>query len=124
MSSTASTALYLPKISEVDAADHTIGAFKSDLDKFKSAAETFVRFVSLNDGMFLEKAGIEVREQRRNADPAIIARLLVFADEVLDDVDQIREDALALRRDLLTAYREFVIERHLWREHEEERVDA
>jgi hypothetical protein len=116
MTAATGSALSLPPISAVDAADESLGSFKSELASMKLEAATFVSFVPLDDAHFLDQAGIEVQEPRRHIDPALIARLLVFADDILDDVEYIRKDALALRGSLLTAYREFVIEGRCWRE--------
>ena len=123
MAATVGPALTLPAISRVDVADRRIGDFMGDLEKFRRQAETFASFVPLDDAYFLERAGIEVQEQRRHADPAIIARLLVFAVDVLEDADRIREDALALRGHLLAAYHQFVVERSSWREQEASDAD-
>jgi hypothetical protein len=101
----------LPSISEVDRADEKLGSFMSDLDFFASDVAAFVREdVSLEDAAFMARAGIAVEEKCRYTDPATIVRLLVFADETLDDLDRIRDDAQKLRGDLLWAYRECVIE--------------
>jgi hypothetical protein len=58
----------------------------------------------------MDRAGIAVDEKRRYADPATIARLLVFADDTLEDLERIRCDAEKLRRDLLWVYRDCVME--------------
>ena len=111
MSTTTTPAVRLPPISEVDRADEKLGSFKSDLDSIRSQTKVFAgNDVSLEDATFLSKTGVEFAERPRSTDPATIARLLVFADEVLDDVEDIREDAKKLRQDLLWAYRMFVIE--------------
>ena len=44
-------------------------------------------------------------------DPAVVARLLVFANELEDDAKAIGEQAAQLKRSLLMAYRNNVIER-------------
>jgi hypothetical protein len=106
------TMQFLPSISEVDVADDAIGKFLSDLDWFASAAEKFRGDdVSLEDHVFMDRNGIEFENAPRHVDPAIIARLLVFADEAIDDADKIKRDAERLRGELLTIYRGFVIER-------------
>jgi hypothetical protein len=101
----------LPRISDVDRVNAKLGSVMSDLDVLASnVAAFFTDDVSHDDAVFMERAGIAVDEKQRHADPATIARLLVFADETLNDLETIRDYALRLRRDLLVAYREFVLE--------------
>lgn len=108
-----SQTLALPAPSVVDAAEAHLGELLSELDSFVHAAEVFSGHqLPLEDAVFLSRNGIEPDpEPSRHVDPAIIARLLVFADELLDDVDAIRAHAENLRRLLLTSYRRHVIER-------------
>jgi hypothetical protein len=103
--------VFLPRISDVDAADNKLGSFMSDLDSLTSDVETFSRdAVPLDDADFLHRASIAYEDRERHADPATIARLLVFADEGLEVAGRIREDATRLRKALLAIYREQVIE--------------
>jgi hypothetical protein len=104
----------LPSISDVDRADDKLAGFISDLDAFASRAhEKYVSAgVSLEDAAFMVESGIAVEPSDAAAsDPAVIARLLVFADEVIDEVELIEQRAIALRHALLVGYRETVIER-------------
>lgn len=105
------TALTLPPISAVDEADHKLGSFISDLDHLRSEAERFAgESVSLDDAVFLNHAGVEIDEPPREADPALFARLLVFANETIEDAEHIAEDARKLRSALLDAYRYLLID--------------
>jgi hypothetical protein len=102
---------FLPRISDVDTADEHLGRFMSALDSFASEVDAFSRDpVPLDDAHFLFKAGIEYEHRERHADPATIARLLVFADEVLDNLEYVRAEATRLRKALLTIYRYQIIE--------------
>jgi hypothetical protein len=102
----------LPAISVVDRADNYAGLLLSELDSITSAVERFAgEEVSLEDAVFLDRHGIALDEEEvRNADPALIARLLVFANELEVDAETIREDAARLRTALLAIYRENVYE--------------
>ncbi|MGH2921824.1 MAG: hypothetical protein ACRDKU_07160 [Gaiellaceae bacterium] len=103
--------LMLPQISEIDEADDLAARFGSALDDFTTRAEKYIgNDVKLDDAAFLLANGIAVDERPRHADPALFARLLVFADDALDEAERIAEDARRLRRALLVGYREFVID--------------
>jgi hypothetical protein len=116
------TPVRLPTISEIDRAYHRLGQFISDLDMLAAATEQFAtgESVPIEDYVFMRDNGIAVGDDatsaaRRETDPAVIARLLVLAIELEDDADEIRKDAARLREQAVTAYREYVIERHLYR---------
>jgi len=102
----------LPSISVIDAADEKMGSFLSDLDDFTSSVKALAsNSVPLQDAVFMSKAGIDFEEPPTYIDPALVARLLVFTDEILaDDLDTLRRDAESLRSDLLWIYRMQVIE--------------
>jgi hypothetical protein len=101
----------LPTIASVDRADAHVGKLMSDLEGITMAVERFAGDdVSLEDAVFMTEAGIAVGQPRRDAEPATFARLLVFADELLGDTEQIAELAQRLRSALLLSYREAVIE--------------
>jgi hypothetical protein len=104
--------LFLPAISAVDAADEKIGSFLSDLDMITSDVAIFAGDeMPLADAVFMSKHGIKIPTGRpRHADPATIARLLVFANEIVDDADSIKRDAEKLREALLSIYRNHVID--------------
>jgi hypothetical protein len=103
---------FLPSISTVDEADDLLARFLSRLEDFAVTAESFGSDpVSLEDAHFLDRAGIDFEHRERIADPATIARLLVFADETLDDADTVRREAARLREALLVIYRYLVIDR-------------
>jgi hypothetical protein len=52
---------------------------------------------------------------RRATDPAVIARLLVLAAELAQDVEAISRYAEVIQEGAIRSYREYVIERHLYR---------
>jgi hypothetical protein len=52
---------------------------------------------------------------RRATDPAVIARLLVFATELEDDAEAITTYAREIREGAITAYRQYVIERRSYK---------
>ena len=113
MSATTTPAdIRLPAISHVDRADDRFGLFRSDLDSLRSQLEQFGGDdMPIADAVFLYDNGITLDEQEpREVDPAILARLLVFADELLDDLDSVAEDAKRLRSAVLDNYRHLVIE--------------
>ena len=104
--------MYLPGISEVDDADGKLGSLLSDLDVFVRATEQFSGDdIPLEEALFLDKSGIAFENAPRHVDPAVIARLLVFAEEALDDAEKIRDQPESLRSALLSIYRNYVIER-------------
>ena len=103
--------MFLPSISEVEEADERCGLFMSSLDALASSVEALSsNDHSHEDEWFAEKNGIELEHRPRYISPATLARGLVFADEVLDDLDVIRENATKLRAALLRLYRYKVIE--------------
>jgi hypothetical protein len=79
----------------------------SDVERFATEPDEVVE-----DAVFLSRHGIAGpdEKERRHADPAIIARLLVFADELEGDAESLRDYALRLRGSLLSIYREYVFE--------------
>jgi hypothetical protein len=114
----------LPAISEIDRAYEGLGKFISDLDMIVSEAEEFAtgESVPVEDYVFMREHGIAVGDDtitaaRLATDPAVIARLLVLSIELEDDADTIHRDALRLREQAVTAYREYVIERRSYRAH-------
>jgi hypothetical protein len=101
----------LPAISAVDRADEHLGLLLSDLDWMTSDVASFAgESVSLDDAVFLMSHHIEVGEPERHVDPAIIARLLVFANELESDAESIREYSNQLRDSLLSIYRQRLCE--------------
>ena len=103
--------MFLPSISEVDEADEALGQLTSRLEDLASTVDRLDgNDHSLEDELFAEKSGIELERSPRYIDPAALARALVFADEVLDDLGPIRENAMKLRQALLNLYRFHVIE--------------
>jgi hypothetical protein len=111
MASTSIPLKPLPTISAVDRADNHLGMLLSDLDWMSSHIERFAdEEVSLEDAVFRTDNGIDVDEAPRHVDPAIIARLLVFANELEVDAEAIREYAGRLRASLLSIYRQHLVE--------------
>jgi hypothetical protein len=107
----------LPAISVVDRADDHLGRLLSDVDAMTSAVESFVGDgMPLHDFLFLRQSGIAIEDSPRHPDPATLARLLVFANELADDAKAIEDYAQRLRAALLTTYRECIIDRRLQRE--------
>ncbi len=103
---------YLPSISEVHAADEALGRFMSELNHFAGVARTFRDSdVPLDDAFFLSRSGIGFEDAPRHVDTAVIARLLVFADDAIEVADVIRDEAAGLRQTMLHIYRDYVIDR-------------
>ena len=104
--------LALPSVEEVDAVDEKLGSFLSDLDDFASRVQGLVEPAkSLEDCSFLVRAGIAVGDEApSNLDPAVFARLLVFADELLGDAQHITDYAAKMGQNLLWIHREVVLD--------------
>jgi hypothetical protein len=65
----------------------------------------------MQDAVFLSRNGIALEAQDpREVDPALLARLLVFADELCDDIESTADDAQRLRSAVLICYRHLVLE--------------
>ncbi len=105
------TILRLPSVDEINLADDQLAAAKSALDDFTSRAQAFVGLVeTIPEGVTLEDFIADQAATEREVDVEALARLLVFADELLEDADDIRAYAIALRQHLLTSYRSYVLE--------------
>jgi hypothetical protein len=100
----------LPPISDVDKADELIGGFLSDLDDLHRRVNELTRTVPLEDLAFTEANGIQLDNRPVHIEPAAVARLLVFADEVIEDAAHIAEYAEKIRGGVLRLYRNHVIE--------------
>jgi hypothetical protein len=105
-----------PTVEEIEAADNRSAGLLSDLDHFKTLAEKYVEADSVTelDDETLKAwlvGGIVPPTTPRDFDADAIARLLVFADDMLGDLPTIEQDARAIRDAALTAYRHYVIER-------------
>lgn len=98
----------LPPISKVDHADSHLGLFLSDLDSLTSEVERFA--YETDDAAFLAIHGIASDEGKRVVDPATVARLLVFADELETDAKAVLDYGQKLRAALLSVYRENILE--------------
>jgi hypothetical protein len=109
---TTTEARALPSIRAIDAADERIGTFLSDLDDFRHRVAILCgENVSIEDASFMLKTGIEIDPEPAHVDPAVLARLLVLVDDVLvNDLETIKRDAEDIRTNLLSLYRENVIE--------------
>ncbi len=98
--------LFLPTISAVDEADELACTLMSSLDQLAAAAERFA-----GDDVPRNESGIPLEEPPpRHVDPAVVARLLVFSNQLEGDIDTIGEYTERLRDALLRAYVELVRE--------------
>ena len=96
----------LPNGAEVDLADYKIGSVMSDLDSIRSALERCAGdTISLREYRYREAEGIALPESP-GYDPDELARLVVFATDVLADVETIRDDARAIQETARHLYHE------------------
>jgi hypothetical protein len=102
----------LPAISDVDRADDHLGHLLSDLDSLTSEIERYAgETVPIGDHVFLSANGIAPDDEPDEyVDPAIIARLLVFANELEEDGETVLDYGRRIRGSLLWIYRERVFE--------------
>lgn len=106
-----SEALTLPPVADVDAADHKLASFCSDLDAFVMKVEKLAGgTISLADAALAKTAGVELEEQEVDVDRAACARMLVFAEETVGDAKEMQKLAERLRRALVSVYRFEVLE--------------
>jgi hypothetical protein len=111
MSTTLKRLKPLPTISQVDRADDHLGLLLSDLDWMTSDVASFSDSTErMDDAVFLSRHGIADDPEHRYVEPATIARLLVFADELEGDAEALREYAVRLRGSLLWIYRQHIFE--------------
>jgi hypothetical protein len=102
----------LPSIHEVDEADNQLGSFLSDLDHLVSTVKTLAGGdLSLEEATRLVEVGKPLPHHHLHIDPAVFARLLVFADELERVAQSVKKDAGELRFSLLSLYRFEVIEK-------------
>lgn len=95
----------LPSRAEVDLADYKIGSLMSDLNWIRSTIEDCEGdTISLREYQYQQAEGI-VPPEPPDYDPDELARLVVFATDVLADVETLRDDARAIQE----------VARHLYR---------
>lgn len=96
----------LPTSDELELADYKLGSFASDLDWIKSMLERCSR-----DDITPEEY-LRLRDEGGELPPAPeydrdeLARIVVFATDVLSDLDAIRKDAEAIQAEALDLYHE------------------
>jgi hypothetical protein len=101
----------LPAISDVDRADDHLGHLLSALDSLTDEIEHYAEGAHIEDYVFLTGNGIAPDDEPDEyVDPAIIARLLVFANELEEDGEAVVEYGRRIRGSLLWIYRERVFE--------------
>ena len=98
--------LSLPTLEEVEATDHKLGSALSDLDDFAHRVERMCGDTqSVDDYAFMVTAKVTLPSEPIAYDGERFARLLVFADELVEDAERLRKDAERLRAHLLQLYR-------------------
>ena len=96
----------LPSRSELELADYKIGSFLSDLDSMLSAVKGLSpNSITVEEYLRLTEAGEEL-PATPPLDEAELARIVVFATEVLGDAERIAELAQALQREAAALHRE------------------
>ena len=92
----------LPTDEELDLAEHKVGIYMSDLDwivdKLRSASNT----ISIDE--FLRRRAEGEEPEEAEYDPAQLARIVVFAQHVIEDAEEIRQHGAELRRLALSLY--------------------
>jgi hypothetical protein len=87
----------LPSRAEVDLADYKIGSVMSDLDSIHTTIQSCAGdTISLQEYRYRQAEGFAFPDAPEY-DPDELARLVVFATDVLADVETIREDARAIQ---------------------------
>jgi hypothetical protein len=85
----------LPSSADLDLADYKIGSFGSDLDHLRMALKACSNVITPEEYLRQHAAGIEPEESEYDRDE--LARIIVFATDVLNDLAGIREDAEAIQ---------------------------
>lgn len=107
MSATATRVPRLPTLNDIEEADNKLGSFMSSLDWFTSEAEAIDkgREIPLDVAAAMIRNNVEFEDSfPYEHDDKTFARLLVFADELLNDAESIERDAHRLRQALLGIY--------------------
>jgi hypothetical protein len=104
----------LPSIVTVNEIEEKLGLFLSDLDALEGDVSKLDGDpISLEEHVMLDKMGVRWPERELDIRPDVLARLLVFANELEDDVQRITEHGRRLRTSLLSLYRLQVVEKGL-----------
>jgi hypothetical protein len=98
----------LPSLEEIELADHKVCSFTSDLNELRSALERCDGdVVTIEEYVYRQAEGFEhPAGPPRDYDTNRLARIVVFATEVLRDLDLIKTDAEAIQEAALRLHRE------------------
>jgi hypothetical protein len=106
MPSKTNAAPTLPTEEAIELAEYKLGSFTSDLDAIRGQLERCSRSGSVEEFLRLREQGVEEDVEGGEYDRGELARLVVFASDVLGDVEAIRRDAEAIRREALALFHE------------------
>jgi len=92
----------LPTDEQIDGAYEKLGSARSDLDSFVTDVESHTNIVT-EEGLALLLSGEPIAEGER-LDMDMLARIVVFATDVLDDVAALGKDARKLLEEARALY--------------------
>lgn len=92
----------LPTDAQIDVANEKLGSARSDLDSFVTAVESHTNVIT-EEGLALLLSGEPIPEGER-LDTDMLARIVVFATDVLDDAAALEKDARKLLAEARALY--------------------
>ncbi len=98
------TDLTLPTDEEFELAEHKVGSYTSDLDWLVGKLQAAHKTISVEE--FLRRRAEGEQPEEVEYDAAQLARIVVFAQNVIDDAEGIRQHGVELRRLAVALYNE------------------